>query len=359
VEASGQTLRVAVIGYGVAGSVFHAPLVNATPGMEVAAIVTGNDERRAQAQRDFPEAALLAGADEVWAGAATYDLAVVATANRAHAPLTLAALAAGLPVVVDKPMAANAGDARAMIEASRAAGLLLTVFHNRRWDTDFLTVRRLVGDGTIGPPFRLESRFERYREQPKPGAWRELADPGDAGGTLWDLGPHLVDQSCVLFGDPTHVFAEVDRRRAEVAVDDDAFVALRFAGGQVAHLHMSQVAAIEGPRVRVSGLGGAYEQPGLDPQEDALRAGRRPGDPGFGVVAEHEWGRLVTGGSAPGERRIEPERGRWDAFYAGVRDALVAGAPPPVDPLDGLRVVELIDAAHRSARDGAVVRLSA
>jgi predicted dehydrogenase len=359
VEASGQALRVAVIGYGVAGSVFHAALVDATPGMEVAAIVTGNDERRAQAQRDFPDAALLASADEVWAGAAGYDLAVVATANRAHAPLALAALDAGLPVVVDKPMAANVADARAMIDASRAAGLLLTVFHNRRWDTDFLTVRRIVDDGTIGPPFRLESRFERYREQPKEGAWRELPDPADAGGTLWDLGPHLIDQACVLFGDPTHVFAEVDRRRAQVAVDDDAFVALRFAGGQVAHLYMSQVTAITGPRVRVSGLGGAYEQPGLDPQEDALRAGMRPGDPDFGVVPEDEWGRLVTGGAAPGDRRIEPERGRWDAFYAGVRDALVAGAPPPVDPLDGLRVVELIDAAHRSARDGAVVRLSA
>jgi scyllo-inositol 2-dehydrogenase (NADP+) len=359
VEASGQTLRVAVIGYGLAGSMLHAPLVDATPGMEVAAIVTGNDERRAQAQREFPNAALLAHPADVWADAAAYDLAVVATANRAHAPLTLAALGAGLPVVVDKPMAANVDDARAMIAASRTAGLLLTVFHNRRWDADFLTVRRIVDEGVIGPPFRLESRFERYREQSKEGAWRELADPADAGGTLWDLGPHLVDQACVLFGDPTHVYAELDRRRARVAVDDDAFVALRFAGGQVAHLYASQVAALGGPRVRVSGLGGAYEQPGLDPQEDALRSGARPGDLDWGALPEDEWGRLVTGGPAPGDRRIEPERGRWHAFYAGVRDALVAGAPPPVDPLDGLRVVELIDAAHRSARDGTTVRLLA
>jgi predicted dehydrogenase len=359
VEASGQTLRVAVIGYGLAGSVFHAPLVDATPGMDVAAIVTGNDERRAQAERDFPGAALLARPDDVWADAAAYDLVVVATANRAHAPLSLSALAAGLPVVVDKPMAATVDDARAMIDAGRAAGLLLAVFHNRRWDTDFLTVRRVVDEGAIGSPFRLESRFERYREQPKEGAWRELADPADAGGTLWDLGPHLIDQACVLLGDPTHVYAEVDRRRAGVAVDDDAFVALRFEGGQVAHLYMSQVTAIGGPRVRVSGLRGAYEHPGVDPQEDALRSGARPGDPGWGAVPEDEWGRLVTGGSAPGDRRIEPERGRWEAFYAGVRDALVAGAPPPVDPADGLRAVELIHAAHRSAREGIVLRLSA
>ena len=358
-EASGQTLRVAVIGYGLAGSVFHAPLVDATPGMDVAGIVTSNDERRAQAARDFPNAAVLARALDVWADASAYDLAVVATANRSHTPLALAALGAGLPVVVDKPMAATVDDARAMIAASRAAGLLLTVFHNRRWDADFLTVRRVVDEGVIGRPFRLESRFERYREQPKEGTWRELADRRDAGGTLWDLGPHLVDQACVLFGDPTHIYAEVDRRRAGAAVDDDVFVALRFAGGRVAHLHASQVTAIAGPRVRISGLRGAYEQPGLDPQEDALRSGLRPGDRHWGVVLEGEWGRLVTGGLAPGDRRIEPERGRWEAFYAGVRDALVAGAPPPVDPLDGLRVVEVIDAAHRSAREGAIVRLYA
>jgi scyllo-inositol 2-dehydrogenase (NADP+) len=350
---------VAVIGYGLAGSVFHAPLIDATPGMDVGAIVTSNEERRAHAERAFPSAALLASPDELWVGAAAYDLAVVATANRAHAPVALAALDAGLPVVVDKPMAANVDDARAMIDASRRAGLLLTVFHNRRWDTDFLTVCRVVDEGTIGPPVRLESRFERYREQPKEGAWRELGDPADAGGTLWDLGPHLVDQARVLFGDPTHVYAEVDRRRAAVAVDDDAFVAFRFSGGQVAHLYTSQVAAIAGPRVRVSGLGGAYEQPGLDPQEDALRSGLRPGGAQWGRVPENEWGRLVTGGAAPGDRRIEPERGSWEAFYAGVRDALVADAPPPVDPHDGLRVGELIEAAHRSASERAVLPLSA
>jgi scyllo-inositol 2-dehydrogenase (NADP+) len=359
VTASGQPLRVAVIGYGLAGSVFHAPLVDVTPGMAVAAIVTGNDERRAQATRDYPHARLLSSPDDVWASADGYDLVVVATANRAHAPLTLAALDAGLPVVVDKPMAASSADARAVVDASRAAGLLLTVFHNRRWDTDFLTVRHLIAEGTIGAPIRLESRFERFREEPKAGAWRELADPADAGGTLWDLGPHLIDQACVLFGEPTHLYAEVERRRPGVEVDDDAFVALRFPGGESVGLWMSQVAAIAGPRVRVSGLRGAYEQPGMDSQEEALRSGLRPGQPGWGVAPPETWGRLVTGGPEPADRWIEPRPGTWEVFYARVRDALIAGGPPPVDPVDGLRAIELIEAAHRSAINRQVLRLSA
>jgi predicted dehydrogenase len=359
VSAGSEPLRAAVIGYGLAGSVFHAPLIAATPGMEVAAIVTSNEDRRQQAAREHPQARLLATPDELWVDATSFDLVAVATANRAHAELTIAALGVGLPVVVDKPMAATSSQARAMIDASRAAGLMLTVFHNRRWDTDFLTVSRLLGEGTLGTPIRFESRFERYREQPREGAWRELSDPADAGGTLWDLGPHLIDQARVLFGDPTHAYAEVERRRPGAQVDDDAFLALRFAGGESAQLWMSQVAAISGPRVRVSGLGGAYEQPGLDGQEDALRAGKRPGDRDWGVVPRDDWGRLVTGGEQPDDRLIEPERGRWDSFYAQVRDAIATGAPPPVDPADGLRVIELIEAARLSAAERSVVRLSA
>ena len=348
-----ETIDVAVVGYGLAGAVFHAPLVQATPGMRVAAIVTGNDERRAQATRDHPDARLLASVDEVWADAGGYDLVVVATANRAHAPTTLAALDAGLPVVVDKPMAANSDDARAMVDAAESAGLMLTVFHNRRWDSDFLTVRRLVEDGSLGSPFRLESRFNRFRPEPRPGAWRELADPADAGGTLWDLGPHLIDQARVLFGDPTHVYAEVERRRSGVEVDDDAFVALRFPGGESAQLWASQVAAIPGPRVGVSGTAGAYEQPRVDPQEDLLRAGMRPDDPAWGVITHEGWGRLVKADGKPA--LVEPERGAWQSFYAQVRDAIADGGPPPVDPADGLRVVQIVEAARQSALERAVV----
>ena len=357
--ASPEPIRAAVIGYGLAGAVFHVPLIAAVEGMEVAAIVTGNPERRAQAQRDHPGARLYATADDLLADAARYDLAVVATANVVHASLSQAALAAGLAVVVDKPMAANLADAQATLDAARTAGRLLTVFHNRRWDADFLTVRRLVDEGVLGDLTRLESRFDRFREAPREGAWREAADPAGAGGVLWDLGPHLIDQACLLFGEPTHVYAEVDVRRPGAQVDDDAFVALRFPAGRVAHLWMSQTAAIAGPRVRISGLRGAYEHVAVDPQEDQLKAGLRPGEPEWGSEPEDHCGRLVTGGAEARDARVPTERGAWERYYEQVRDAIRGDAPPPVDPADGARAVALVEAARRSAESAQVVQLSA
>ena len=357
--ASPDPIRAAVIGYGLAGAVFHAPLVAAVDGMDVAAIVTGNPERRAQAERDHPDARLYATAGDLLADSARYDLAVVATANVVHASLSQAALQAGLAVVVDKPMAASLADAHAMLDAARSAGRLLTVFHNRRFDADYLTVRRLVDDGVLGALTRLESRFDRFREAPREGAWREVADPAGAGGVLWDLGPHLIDQACLLFGRPTHVYAEVDVRRLGAQVDDDAFVALRFPDDRVAHLWMSQTAAIPGPRVRISGLQGAYEHVAVDPQEDQLKAGLRPGDDEWGSEPEDRYGRLVTGGPEPRDERVPTERGAWERFYEQVRDAIRGEAPPPVDPADGVRAVALVEAARRSAESGQVVQLSA
>jgi scyllo-inositol 2-dehydrogenase (NADP+) len=349
-------LRAAVIGYGLAGSVFHAPLIASVEGMEVGAIVTGNPERRAQAEREHPSATLYASAEELWVDAEVYDLAVVATANRVHAPFAVQALERGFAVVVDKPMAATVEDAEAIAGAAEAAGRMATVFHNRRFDADFLTVRRLVNDGVLGDLTRLESRFDRFRAAPKEGAWRERAGPADAGGVLWDLGPHLIDQACVLFGDPTSVYAEVDVRRPGAVVDDDAFVALRFGGEQVAHLWMSQTAPIAGPRVRLSGLAGAYQHDAVDPQEDQLKAGLRPGDAEWGSEAPERYGRVATDGD---ERVVETVPGAWERYYEAVRDAIRGDGEPPVDPADGVRAVRLVQAARRSAEQREVVRLSA
>jgi scyllo-inositol 2-dehydrogenase (NADP+) len=345
-------VRVAIVGYGLAGAGFHAPLIAATPGLEVAAIVSANPERRAQASRAFPDAALLSTAGEIWSDASRYDLVVVAAPNREHAPLAIDALAAGLPVVVDKPMATSVADAEQMLAAAREGGRLLTVFQNRRWDTDFLTARRLIDEGALGVVTRLESRFERYSE-PRQRPW-EQAGPG--GGVVYDLGSHLIDQACVLFDRPTHVYAELDRRRPGTEVVDDAFVALRFPGEVNVHLWMSAVAAIPGPRLRVSGLGGAYEHPYLDPQEDALRSGAHPGDRGWGAEPRERWGRLVTGTGEAGA--VEPVPGAYERFYAGVRDAVASGTAPPVGPRDGMRSLEVIEAAERSARESSVVELA-
>jgi scyllo-inositol 2-dehydrogenase (NADP+) len=355
-EGTTSPLRAAIIGYGLAGSVFHAPLIACTPGMTVAAIVTNHPERREQARRDFPRAAILSTAQDLWSNASDYDLVVVAAPNRAHLPLGLAAMNAGLPVVIDKPFAASVAGAEQLIAASKSAGKLLTVFQNRRWDGDFLMVRQLIATGMLGPITRFESRFDRYRAEPRPGAWRELPAPEEAGGLLFDLGGHLVDQALLLFGQPVSIYAEIDRRRPAAQVDDDTFVALSFPGGVRTHLWMSLVVRNPGPRLRVNGLHGTYEKWGVDPQEDALRAGMRPGDPHWGQEPRERWGRLsadFNGVHIDGSLETLP--GAYERYYALLRDALLMGGPPPVDPADALASLRVIEAAQHSARTGTVV----
>ena len=220
------------------------------------------------------------------------------------------------------------------------------MFQNRRWDGDFLTVRRLVGEGLLGDVVRFESRFERFRPEVDASRWRERADPGEGGGLLLDLGAHLVDQALQLFGPPAAVYGEVQKRRPGAAVDDDAFIALEHAGGVRSHLWMSMLAPLPGPRLRVNGLAGGFVSEGLDPQEEQLAAGLRPGDPGFGSAPP---GRL-------GDQPVELERGRWIAFYEGVRDWVRGDAPPPVDPADAMLVLEVLEAALRSSERREVVK---
>jgi predicted dehydrogenase len=329
-------LRAGIAGYGLAGSVFHAPLIEATDGLEVTAVMTRSPERAEQARAAHPGVRVVDSAEAL---VDDIDLLVVATPNSAHVPVALAGLAAGLAVVVDKPMAVTAADARRLLEA----GGRLTVFHNRRWDGDFLTVRRLVSEGALGQVTRFESRFERFRPQIKQGAWRERGDAAEGGGLLLDLGPHLVDQAVQLFGPPLSVYAEVETRRPGAQVDDDVFVALEHAGGERSHLWMSAIAPLHGPRFRVSGLQAGFGCDGLDPQEDQLRTGKRPGDPG--------WGDAPPGWVAGEDRTpVELERGRYEDYYAQVRDWVQGDAPPPVDPADGVRVLEILEQARAAAR---------
>ena len=360
-ETANETsdLRVGIIGYGLAGSVFHAPLVATTPGMRVAAISVGDTARAAQARRDFPAATLYPTAQALLAAADTLDLVVVAAPNDAHATLGVAALEAGLPVVIDKPFAATAADAERVIAAAQRAGKLLSVFQNRRWDNDFLTARQLIAGGALGKVARFESRFERFRPAPKPGAWRESSDPALAGGLLFDLGAHLIDQALQLLGAPETVYAESAARRPGAQVDDDSFVALRFAGGEVAHLWMSAMPRVSGPRFRVVGALGVYEKHGLDPQEPQLVAGLRPGAPEYGREPREAWGTLTTelDGLAI-EATVESLPGRYQDYYAGIREALRDGAPAPVDPAESLAVIRVIEAARQSAQRGEVIRLA-
>lgn len=353
-----RPIRVAIIGYGLAGSVFHAPLIEATSGMTVAGIVTSNPERQSQAHQSYPQAKILDHVEELWQDSSDYDLAVVATANTAHVAQGIAAMQAGLPVVVDKPIAATVADAQRLIDTSRETHQLLTVFQNRRWDNDFRTIQKLLSADLLGPIINFESRFERYRPEPRAAVWREDADPRKAGGLLYDLGSHLIDQALVLFGEVSSVYAEMSQRRPGANVDDDSFVALRFVNGVTAHLWMSQITRIAGQRMRLSGLRGAYEKWGLDPQEDALRSGKRPGDDGWGIEPQALWGRLSTDlNGVHLDGPIETEPGAYEHYYVQVRDALLSGSPLPVDPGSVLKVMQVIEAAQVSAREKRLVLL--
>jgi predicted dehydrogenase len=345
-------LRVGLLGYGLAGRVFHAPLVAATDGLRLAAVVTTDPNRRAQVLRDHPGTRLFARSEQL-IGSGEVDVIVVATPNRSHVAMARLAVAAGLPVVVDKPLAATSAEGRALVEEAQRRGVPLTVFQNRRWDGDFRTVRRLIDEGVLGTVLRFESRFDRWRPSIR-ARWREQGAPEDAGGLLFDLGAHLVDQAVQLFGPVESVYAEIDHRRAGTAVDDDDFVALAHANGTRSHLWMSVLAAQLGPRMRVLGDKAAYTKYGLDGQEAALGAGRRPGDGGWGEDPPAQWGTVGTEGD-PHEVRTEP--GRYEAFYAGLVAALRDGAPLPVDPAESVAVLELLEAARRSAARRETVRV--
>ncbi|MGP4017431.1 Gfo/Idh/MocA family protein [Saccharopolyspora sp. 5N708] len=346
-----SALRVGLVGYGVGGAVFHAPLIAAHPSMRLAAVVTANPERQQQVRADHPDTAVLDDVDALLAG--ELDLVVIATPNRTHAELATAALDAGVPVVVDKPFTPTAIEGRRLIEHAAAKGLMLTVFQNRRWDGDLRTVRRLLDAGELGRVHRFESRFERWSPTPKP-TWRDSGGAEDVAGVLYDLGSHLIDQAVQLFGPVAAVYAEIDCRRPGVRADDDSFVALTHTNGVRSHLWMSKLAARQGPRFRVLGDAATFTKFGLDPQEAALRAGHRPPDEAWGREPAEQWGVLGVGDEV---RRVPSEPGDYLAFYDGVVTALRDGCPPPVDPADAVAALDVIAAASRSAAEITVDRL--
>ncbi|HEY3709639.1 MAG TPA: Gfo/Idh/MocA family oxidoreductase [Amycolatopsis sp.] len=343
-----------ILGFGIGGRVFHAPLVAATPGLAPAAIVTSNPERAAQARAEYPDADVIPGPDEFFARAAELDLVVVSTPNRTHVPLALRAIELGLPLVVDKPFAPTAAEASQVVAAAKANGIGLTVFQNRRWDSDFLTVRKVLESGRLGDVFRFESRYDRWVPKVKDN-WREFGDPAEAGGLLYDLGAHIVDQALQLFGPVAEVYAEVDRRRPGVAVDDDVFVALHHANGVRSHLWASALAATRNPRFRVLGDQATFTKYGLDVQEPQIKDGLRPGDEGWGVEPAADAGSL---GVDDATEIVPTEVGRYQDFYAQVRDALRGEAAFPVDPASSVETLRVIEAAHRSGAEARVVSLA-
>jgi len=317
-------IRTALIGRGLGGSVFHAPLIRACPGLELVGV---------------------AGAAEAEAAAtsADVDLVVISTPNRFHFPLARAALEAGRHVVVDKPFTVNLAEADSLIALAAERGRMLTVFHNRRWDGDFLTVQRVLP--RLGDIRLFEARWDRFRPAIKSG-WREV--PAEGAGLLNDLGPHLLDQALRLFGRPEAISADILAQRPEAEVDDYFELVLRY-GAMRAVLGASTLVADPRPRFAVHGSGGSFVKHGLDPQEAELKAGLDPRDAG----QDRRDGGLTL---ADGSRETVPtERGRYLAFYEAVAAAVRGEGPPPVDPADAREGLRLLDLARRSAAEGLVL----
>jgi scyllo-inositol 2-dehydrogenase (NADP+) len=325
------------------------------PGLTLASVVTSNPERAERARAAYPGVEVLPDRDALFAAAGSHDLAVIAAPNREHVPLGLAAVEAGLHLVVDKPLAASVADAQRLADAAEARGVVASVFHNRRWDGDFLTLRRLVSEGALGDLTRLESRFDRWRPEVDQAKWREGGDPADAGGVLFDLGPHLIDQVLELLGPARSVYAEVRCLRPGAEVDDDVFLALEHSSGVRSHISATMLAAQPGPRLRALGSRAAYVKWGLDVQEEALRSGERPGDPGFGEEPRESWGLLGTEEDA---QPVETQPGRYVEFYERMERAIRSrGEPSPVPLEAGIATLRVIEAARASAAQRVVVPL--
>ncbi|OBR77876.1 oxidoreductase [Xanthomonas arboricola] len=341
-----KPFNLAVVGYGYVGRTFHAPLIAGTPGLALHSVVSSKPQ---QVQADFPDVAVLADLETALADPAL-DAVVLATPNQTHAPFALQALAAGKHVLVDKPFALDAAQAREVVAAAAAAGRIVSVFQNRRWDADFLTVRRLIDEGQLGEVVEFHSHFDRFRPQVR-DRWRESDIPG--AGLWYDLGPHLLDQALQLFGTPQAIGADLQRQRSQARSDDYFHVTLRYPRLRVI-LHAGSLVADSGLRFAVHGTRGSYLKHGLDTQEDQLRAGRRPGTAGWGVdplpgtlTRVDDEGRVHT-------HQPDTTPGDYRQCYAAFRDALAGAGPAPVSGADAVQVMELLELAQRSAASGQV-----
>jgi predicted dehydrogenase len=337
-------IEVGLVGFGLAGPAFHAPVIRAVPGLRLAAIVerTGN-----QAAALYAEARVVRSLEELLA-MREIRLVVIATPNDTHYPFARECLAAGRDVVVDKPFTTTLAEAEELVKFAEKCGRLLTVYQNRRYDGDFQAIRELVARGTLGRIVCFETNYDRYRPRLKPGAWRERRSPG--GGIFFDLAPHLVDHALVLFGLPEAVTADI-RIEREAAVVDDAFdVTFHYPGGMRAVLRSSILAAVPRPRFVLHGTQGAFVKQSFDPQEANLRRGYIPQDTAWGAEPEEKWGVLtIAEGEKLIERRIPSATCDYRDYYANVRDAILGRGTLAVTPQWALDVMRLMELCRESS----------
>ncbi|THD42866.1 MAG: oxidoreductase [Bradyrhizobium sp.] len=358
-----REINVGVVGFGLGGRVFHAPFVNAVPGMRVAAILQRKGDEAAKA---YPAARIMRSLDELLADKAI-DLVVVTTPNPTHFEMARRTLEAGKHVVMDKPFTATSEQAAQLGQLAKRKGLLVVPFHNRRWDGDFRTVRKLIETHALGRLVTFESHFDRFRPVPRADQWQEAEDP--ANGMLFDLGPHLLDQVLGLFGPPESIVASVRSDRDGTAIEDAFDITLIYPGaegkGFRAHCRTSYLACDYSPRFLLHGTKGSFRKHGLDPQEPKLVGGAalpRLGSPEVWLEEdESAWGTLTLAPNPnlPGalvQSQVKTELGDYRGFYANVRDAILGAAPLALTAEDGYRVIRLLELARQSSAEGRTLK---
>jgi predicted dehydrogenase len=342
-------IDVGLVGFGFAGKTFHAPVISAVDGLRLAAIVQRHGDDAAQT---YPAANTVGSLDGLLA-IDSIRLVVIATPNTSHAEIAKQCLLAGREVVIDKPFATSYAEAADLVELAKQHGRLLAVYQNRRWDGDFQTVQKLISEEKLGRIVLFESHFDRFRPQPKQNAWRERSEPGS--GILFDLGPHLIDQALILFGEPESVSADVRIERNGAVINDAFDVLFRYKATR-AILRASVLASTPTPRFAIQGTDGGYLKYGLDPQEDALKRGQSPRDEHWGYEAPERWGTLLLAqGDSFVTDKLATAPGDYRKYYENIRDALLGTAPLAVTPQQALNVMHALELANESSRTGRVL----
>jgi predicted dehydrogenase len=360
-----REIGVGVIGFGLGGRVFHAPFVSAVPGLRLVSIMQRKGDEAAKA---YPAAKIERSFTDTLADKSV-DLVVVSTPNETHFALAKQALEAGKHVVIDKPFSATSAEAQELGQLAKSKGLLAIPFHNRRWDGDFQTVRKLLQQDAVGRLVTFESHFDRFRPIPRENTWKEAGNP--ANGMLFDLGPHLVDQVLALFGAPAAITASVRADRDQTAIEDAFDITLHYPGkngkGLLAHCRTSYLACDNAPRFLLHGTKGSFKKHGLDPQEPTLVGGAKVPTLGSKEVwlqeKESAWGKLTVAPDPADptmliEHQVKTELGDYRGFYANVRDAILGSAPLAVTPEDGYRVTKLLELARESSSQGCTLQVA-
>ncbi|CAM2922331.1 oxidoreductase [Paenibacillus sediminis] len=346
-----MTIHVGIIGFGLSGSVFHAPIIETIKEFSLKTVVSSDANK---VHQRYPHVSVVSDVDQLFSDA-EIDLVVISSPNVTHYEYARKAIEAGKHVVVEKPFTVTSQEAEQLIALAKQHGVVLTVYQNRRWDNDFLTIQKLISGGTLGRLSVYEAHFDRYRPEVR-NRWREKEGPGS--GMLYDLGAHLIDQALTLFGKPKTIWADLRAEREGAEAIDYFHLVFGYDHMRVI-LHSGSLVRQQGPRFVLHGTKGSYIKFGMDPQEDQLRQGKAPGDLGWGEDKRELYGQLTTEiGGLTVESRVETVPGRYETFYQGVAEAIMIGKTAPVTAEEARDTIRMIEYALQSHQEGRVISVS-